>query len=273
MFDPEIFTEMKKYILAVMTVVLVISCKTKTTVTVPISTTTPTASTTVFFDKIKQQPNFQQIKINSKINVETGSFIPTLDATIYIENGQKVWMNMIALFLNVGRGIATPNGIKGYEKWNKTYIESDFSYLNNLMKVDFIDFSSLQNLLIGRTFIPINPKDFVITKNSQGYSLNSIKNLTFENKGVVSEYSVSMDYTNDFDLMRVNLTNIKTSDNLEIIYGNWINFENMRFPKNVKIIIKGTKTNQILMENTNFESSKMETPYSVPNNYTKTEIR
>lgn len=263
---------MKKYILLLLTAVLMMSCKTNTA-TNPVGTSNPVVGNPAFFTKIKENPNFQQLKINSKVNIENGSFIPTLDATIYIENGQKVWMNMIAVFLNVGRGIATPDGIKGYEKWNKTYIESDFTYLNKLLNVNFIDFNSLQNLLIGKTFIPVNDKDFNLTKSAQGYRLTSSKNLKFENNGEVSEYSVMMDYSPDFDLTQVHLEDKNKTNRLEISYSNWTGFENIRLPKNVKIIIKGTKTSQILLENTRFESSKMDTPYSVPNNYMKTEIK
>ena len=256
-----------------MTAVLLLSCKAKTATNNPIGTDNTIAANATFFNKIKEKSNFQQLKINSRVIVENGTFIPTLDATIYIENGQKVWMNMIAIFLNVGRGIATPEGIKGYEKWNKTYIESDFSYLNKLLNVNFIDYNSLQNLLLGKTFIPINEKDFLVTKNAQGYRFISSKNLTFTNNGQVSEYSVAMDFSNDFNLMQVNLVDKNKTNELEISYLNWTGFEEMMLPKNVKIIIKGTKNSQILLENTRFESSKMDTPYSVPNNYTKTEIR
>ena len=263
---------MKNYILLLIFSFFVISCKTKTTATKPIDTNA-SVSNSAFFTSIKEKSNFQQIKINSKVNVENGNFIPTLDATIYIENGQKVWMNMVAVILNVARGVATPDGIKGYEKLNKTYIESDFSYLNNLLNVNFIDFNSLQNLLIGKTFVPVNEKDFKITKNAQGYQLTSLKNMKFENDGEVSEYSVVMNYSNDFNLTQVNLNDKEKVNSLEISYLNWVSFENMMLPKNVKIIIKGTKTSQILLENTRFESSKMETPYSVPNNYTKKDIR
>ncbi|WP_346984027.1 hypothetical protein [Chryseobacterium sp. POE27] len=42
-----------------------------------------------FFEHVIPTPQFEQIKINSKVNVETGSFIPTLDATIYIEKDKK----------------------------------------------------------------------------------------------------------------------------------------------------------------------------------------
>ena len=113
----------------------------------------------------------------------------------------------------------------------------------------------------------------MVTKNAQGYRLISSKNLTFTNNGQVSEYSVAMDFSNDFNLMQVNLVDKNKTNELEISYLNWTGFEEMMLPKNVKIIIKGTKTSQILLENTRFESSKMDTPYSVPNNYTKTEIR
>lgn len=264
---------MKKYILLLLILSFTMSCKTKTVANQPINTNAAVVSNAVFFNKIKAKPDFQQLKINSRVSVESGSFIPTLDATIYIENDKKVWMNMTAIFLNVGRGLATPEGIKGYEKWNKTYIESDFSYLNQLMNVNFIDFSVLQNLLMGRNFLPIQAKDFLLTQNAQGYHLSSAKNLTFEKNGKVSQYIASMDYSNDFDLLKVNLKDVKSDDDLEISYGNWLVFENIKVPQNVKIIIKGSKTGQILLENTNFESSKMDTPYTVPNNYTKTEIR
>lgn len=264
---------MKKYILLIILFLLFISCKTKTVTNAPIGTGNPIASNSVFFNKIKEDANFQQLKINSRVDVENGNFIPTLDATIYIENGKKVWINLVAVFLNAGRGIATPDGIKGYEKLKKTYIESDFSYLNNLLNVNFIDYGSLQKLLLGKTFIPINAEDFLVTKNAEGYHVTSIKNLKFTNNGKMSEYSVSMDYSSDFDLTKVNLIDKNKTNELEISYFNWTGFEQMRLPKNVKIIIKGTKTSQILLENTRFESSKMDTPYSVPNNYTKTEIR
>ncbi len=250
---------------------LLISCATKPKAEVPAAP--EVATNTAFFTKIKAEPQFSQLKIASRVNVETGSFIPTLDATIYIENGQKVWMNMVAVILNVGRGIATPAGIKGYEKWNKTYIESDFSYLNNLLNVDFIDYKALQNLLLGRTFVPVNANDFALSTTPQGYTLNSIKNLKFGQNGKVSEYAVSLNYAQNLDLNSVSLQDKKTNDRLEISYSNWKNFENLRVPGNVKIIIKGSKDSQIFLENTKFDNSRMETPYSVPNNYTKTEIK
>ena len=263
---------MKRFIFPLIISALLTSCKTNT-VKPPVSVTAPFANSAAFYKEITRKADFNQVKINSRVDVQTGSTIPTLDATIYVENGRKVWMNMIAVFFNVGRGIATPTGIKGYEKWNKTYIESDFSYLNKMLNVNFIDYSALQNLLLGRTFIPVNEQDFVLTQNPQGYLLSSAKNLKFANGGKISEYNVAMQYSENLDLNSVKLKNAASKDELEVNYSNWIALENLRLPKNVKINIKGNKQSQILLENTKFDTSKMETPYSVPNNYTKTEIR
>ncbi|WP_415325403.1 DUF4292 domain-containing protein [Chryseobacterium sp. MMS23-Vi53] len=226
-----------------------------------------------FFEHVLIPPKFEQIKINSKVNVETGSFIPTLDATIYIEKDKKVWMNLTALLFNVARGIATPEGIKGLDKTSKSYIDSDFDYLNNLLNVNFIDYAALEKILIGRTFIKMNDSQFTLTKNAQGYKMASNVNQKFENEEKKREYKTVLQYDNNYDLLSVNLRDVLSSDELEISYSNWEEINGIRLPRNVKIIIKGSKNSQIFLENTKFDFSKMETPYSVPSSYKKIEIK
>ena len=176
---------------------------------------------------------------------------------------------MSALFMNVGRGIATPQGLKAYEKLSRTYIDSDFSYLNNLLKVNFLDYSSLQNLLIGKVFFPVNEKDFNLTKEAEEYILKPITAQKVNIDGKTSEYLAEFRFSNELNLTKVSLKDTKTTDNLELFYDNWVDINGVKLPKNVKIVIKGKKTDQILIENTKFDFSRMETPYSVPNNYKK----
>ncbi|MCG7280479.1 DUF4292 domain-containing protein [Chryseobacterium taklimakanense] len=264
---------MKKYILAAFSSLLLLSCKTQPSVEKkPVDVKAPVSSS-AFISTVTKKSGFNQVKINSKVDVQTGNFIPTIDATIYIENGNKVWMNMTAVLFNVARGIATPSGIKGYEKWNKTYIESDFTYLNNLLNVNFLNYNSFQNLLTAKTFVPVNEQDFVLNKNMQGYALNSSKNQKVTVNGKTTEYKINLDYASNFDLNKVLLQEINSSNSLEVQYSNWNVFGTERFPQNVKIIIKGEKNGQVLIENTKFDFSTMQTPYSVPSGYTKVNIR
>lgn len=265
---------MRKYILIALSSVFLWSCKTQmpTNQNKPIDVKAP-VSNAAFINTITKKSTFEQVKINSKIDAQTGTFLPTIDATIYIENDRKVWMNMSALLFNVARGIATPDGIKGFEKWNKTYIESDFSYLNNLLNVNFINYQALQNLLVGKTFVPVNETDFLLTKNLQGYSISSDKNQRVTVNGKTSDYKINLDYASNFDLNKVLLQEINSNNSLEVEYSNWNTFGTERFPQNVKIIIKGEKSGQFLIENTKFDFSTMQTPYSVPSGYTKVNIK
>ncbi|WP_294269917.1 DUF4292 domain-containing protein [uncultured Chryseobacterium sp.] len=233
----------------------------------------PVRDKLTFFEHVLIPPKFDQVKINSKVNVETGSFIPTLDATIYIENNQKVWMNLSALFINVARGVATPEGIKGLDRTNKSYIDSDFEYLNNLLNVNFIDYQALQRILMGRTFAKINDSQFTLTRNAQGYRMASNTNQKIVTHEKNREYKISLQYDNNYDLLNVELKDVLSPDELQISYSNWDEYNGLRLPKNVKIIIKGSKTSQIMLENTKFDFSKMETAYSVPANYKKIEIK
>ncbi|WKS95123.1 DUF4292 domain-containing protein [Riemerella columbina] len=264
---------MKKIVLLFMGLLL-FSCGSQKTVNhKPIDTQKPIGKEAGFFDNITKKSEFEAVKISSKIRIENGKFIPTLDALVYIENEKKVWINLSALFFNVARGIATPAGIKGYEKYNKTYIDSDFSYLNQLLNVNFIDYTALQNLLVGKTFIPVRERDFTLTQNAQGYSLVSARPQKVVVDGKTKEYNVSLTYNSHFLLQKVKLSDLKTSDYLEVFYDNWESFDQTYLPKNVKIIIKTDKVDQIFIENTKFDFSTMSTPYAVPNNYQKKEIK
>ncbi|MCG2792453.1 MAG: DUF4292 domain-containing protein [Weeksellaceae bacterium] len=265
---------MQKYILIIVCAIIVIACKVqKNQASTPISTTKPISNNANLFSAIGKQSTFDAVKINSEIDAKTGSFIPTLDAVIYIENGQKVWMNLTAVILQAARGIATPEGIKGYYKFDKTYIDSDFGYLNKLLNVNFIDYKALQNLLVGKTFIPVSENDFNVNQNSSGFNLASKENQKMAQNGKTIEYKISLDYDLEANLNHVLISNPINNEQLEITYSNREILNNESFPKNVKIIIKGSKTDEILIENTKFDFSRMETTYSVPANYKKTEIK
>ncbi len=272
---------MKKYFIAIVLLLLLFSCKSRklkndsgeSNPNFPTDISAPITENAFFFNKILEKSDFESLKINSKVDVQSEKNIPTIDATMYLEKDKKVWMNLSFVVFGVARGIATPSGIKAYEKINGTYIDSDYKYLNNLLGVDFINFKVLQNILLGKTFVPINPRDFVLTKNEQGYSLNSFKNQKISKNNQDSEYKIHLNYADNFELMNLTIESVTTNEILAIEYSIYENFEKLRLPKNVKIIIKGEKNSQILIENTKFDSAKMATPYSVPKNYKKTIIK
>lgn len=281
------FSIMKRFLLLVVTGIVLFSCKARkatddksgsdsTAITKkPVDVNKSIDADVKFFQKVLVPPKFDQLKISTKVNVETqSSYLPTLDATIYIENNKKVWMNLSAFFISMARGVATPEGIKAYNKTDKTFIDSDFDYLNVLLNTNFINYNSLQRLLLGRTFVKINDREFRLSKNAQGFKMASTVNQVIEAEdGKTSEYKIELQYAQNYDLMNVYLKDVNNSDELQVSYSDWLSYKDFRLPKNVKILIKGSKEGQILLENTKFDDSKMQTPFSVPGTYTKIEIK
>lgn len=281
---------MKKWISLLLVTLVILSCKTKKNAMQntsdndsikvdslgnknPIDAGKNISDRLTFYENIYIHPKFDQIKINSKITADNIRVSP-LDATIYIESDKKIWSNINFLFFNAARAIITPEGLKAVDKYNKNYIDSDFEYLNNLLNINFIDYKTLEKILLGRTFLLVSNKNSNITKNEEGYQLSSIVNQKIVTNGVEREYKINMRYSNDYDLIYVKLQDVKSDDAVEIVYDQWEGFDNnLRLPQSVKIIIKGSKTSQILLENTKFGFTKMETPYSVPANYKKIEIK
>ncbi|GAA5093978.1 DUF4292 domain-containing protein [Chryseobacterium ginsengisoli] len=226
-----------------------------------------------FYQKIYIHPQFDYLKINSKITADNIKVSP-LDAIIYIETDKKIWSRIDFLFFNAARALITPDGIKAMDKYNKNYIDSDFDYLNNLLNVNFIDYKNLEKLLEGRTFFTLSDTNAKIIKNNDGYLVESLSNIKVSTENIEREYKIMMQYSEDFNLTNVNLRDAKSNDSMEIVYSDWeLQSNNVKLPKNVKIIIKGSKNSQILIENTKFDFSRMDTPYSVPSSYKKIEIQ
>lgn len=226
-----------------------------------------------FYENIYIHPKFDFVKINSKITSDNIGVSP-LDATIYIETDKKIWANISFLIIPAARALITTEGIKAMDRYNKNYIDSDFDYLNNLLNTNLIDYKSLEKILLGKTFLKVSDRNSKITKNKDGYQLASLVNQKIVTNDQEREYKVNMQYSNDYNLIFVKLQDVKSDDAIEIEYNNWETLENeIKLPKYVKIIIKGSKNSQILIENTKFGFTKMETPYSVPANYKKIEIK
>ena len=126
---------------------------------------------------------------------------------------------------------------------------------------------------LGKTFIPVSDNDYYLTQNANGFNLTSKQTQKITENGKTTEYKISLDYDQELNLNHVLLTNIGNNNQLDITYSNREILNNESFPKSVKIIIKADKTDEILLENTKFDFSRMETTYSVPANYKKTEIK
>ena len=216
---------------------------------------------------LAQKPQFVHLTINSKINADIDDTSVGLNGKIYIQNGKKIWVNVSKFGINAARALITPEGFKAYEKLDRTYIDGDFSYFNNLLKVDFIDYEKLQNLLLGRIFVEMKSNEFQSEVVQNDYVLNYKDNEEILQNPKEGKYVQTYTLDSDFRLKKAYLKDPKTQMELDITYSDWQKVGTQFFPKNVKVLVKDKKTQKVDLEYNNFTFEESQTPFEIPSGY------
>lgn len=216
---------------------------------------------------LRQKPVFTHLTILSKINADIDGNSVGLNGKIYIQDGRKIWVNVSKFGINAARAEVTPNGFKAYEKLDRTYIDGDFSYFNNLLKVDFIDYQKLQNLLLGRIFIEMRASDFHSEIINNEYVLTYRDNSKLLDEPEDGKYIQTYKFGPDYLLREAILKDPGSKMELQINYSDWLKVGSQSFPKNVKILVKDKKTQKVELEYNNFTYEQSETPFEIPPGY------
>lgn len=216
---------------------------------------------------LTQSPKFTHLTINSKINADIDDVSVGLNGKIYIHNGKKIWVNVSKFGVSGARAVITPEGFKAYEKLDRTFIDGDFTYFNNLLKVDFIDYQKLQNLLLGRIFIDLKASEFDSELLDNQYKLSYENNASILDNPKDGKYFQEYFFDSNFNLTKAVIIETKSKRELEINYGGWTKVGNQNFPKTVKVLVKDTKTQKVDLEYNNFTFELSETPFEIPSGY------
>lgn len=219
-----------------------------------------------------QKPQFVHLSIQTKINADIDNNSVGLNGKIYVRDGKMIWVNISKFGITAARAKITPEGFQAFEKLGQTYIDGDFSYFNNLLKVDFIDYAKLQNLLLGRIFVDLNPKDFEAEVLDGQYVVSAVDNAQLEKKPKEGRYIQTYIFDGSFRLQQAYLKDPKSGMELDINYESWTQFGVQQFPKSVKILVKDKKTQRVALEYNNFTFEKSETPFSIPSSYQPNKI-
>lgn len=219
-----------------------------------------------------QKPAFTHLTINSRINADIDNVSTSLNGKIYVNNGKKIWVNVSKFGINGARAVITPDGFKAYEKLEKTYIDGDFAYFNRLLKVDFINYEKLQNLLLGRIFVEMKSDDFTSEIIENQYVLKYKENDKLQQTPKEGKYIQIYKIDPAFYIREAYLKDPATQMELSVFYDNWAKAGREVFPRNVKIIVKDKKTQKVELEYNNFTFEEIDTPFEIPSGYKPNEI-
>lgn len=201
------------------------------------------------------------VEARLKVTYEDDRNKQNLSVKLRIDKDEVIWLNATYIGVIVARVKITPNSVDYYEKINKTYFTGSFEMLNNMLGAD-VNFTQLQNLLLGQAIFDLNAQKYKAVIDSDSHLL-----LPLEQKALFD----ILFWINPihFKLDKQELNSLIKNQTLRVVYKKYTKIDDETFPKNIEIRAKGNDrfTNIDIEYRSVIFNKVFSTPFEVPNGY------
>ncbi len=125
------------------------SCRSKK----KIVTNTTNLKTSYIISQLKSNKiDFKTFDAKFNLNIETDKDKQKIKGSLRIKKDSAIWISVAPIMgIEMARIIILPDSIKMFDRINKTYFASDFSFIKNRIHAE-VDFGMLQSILLGKDF-------------------------------------------------------------------------------------------------------------------------
>lgn len=210
---------------------------------------------------------FDKKTINAKLKVDYKDAKEDVSFSVKMKiiKDEVIWLKgtkLITLF----KAKITPDTVRFYSPYKKTYFESDFSMLKKFLGTD-ITFVQLQNLLLGEALLDINHKKYDSDISDLAYRLSP------------KEPSILFDilywiHPQSFKLIKQSVRSSAADKRLDINYPSYKRTQGVIFPEQLHIHAKnGTQSTHIDIEikSVTFDS-ELTMPFNLPQGYKEIQL-
>ena len=207
---------------------------------------------------IKQHAKFNTLQCKLKIELFQNSKVQSNTVTLRMDRGKTIWINA---FLNMIRIKITPDRVQMYNKIDKTYFDGDFSLIKQLLGID-LDFSNLENLLLGDTFFKHNSSSLKQVKDNSGYTLKPYK----LDPTLNVLYRINPFY---FKMKTQEISHLKEEIHLKVNYDDFQEINQQLIPSKMAITINEKQNNTFIKLNLKSVSlnQSIRFPFKLPKGY------
>ncbi len=225
----------------------------------------------------QNQNKFTSLQTRAKIKYYSNSKIKTNTVTIRILSGEKVW---ISAPLGAIRLLITKDSIQYYNKLERNYIKTDFSYIKNLIGLN-ISYDMLEKLLFGEPVLDLSARDFEKRLNKENNQnpdkLRSYifkKEVDFDNNKLIglfyiNPYNYKLNSQEFYKLSELPI--LENQQTFRINYKNYTTLNNDVYPKNILLLDWNGKTINIDMKSV-FLNKKLNIPFRIPKGYNQVNV-
>ena len=202
----------------------------------------------------KTVKDFKNLQAKARLTINNNGKDRSNNLNIRIVKDQQLWANAA---LGAVRFLIDNDSVKFYNKLEKKYLISDFSYFNQQVGLD-IDFKTLQRLILGEIVTGISYKDYV-GESESGYSFKTsidFLNKSFEVLTTLSPYDFNVrSYVFDDGANKIFLS-----------YDSFNTINGSQFPAQIRLFKNGEILLKIEFKSFNLVE-KINMPFKIPNNY------
>ena len=252
--------------LAVVLILFIVSCKTKTGVVEATKTASRLKANKIIENYNNNKNEFSTLYIKSDVQYSDGKNDQSVTAEIKIKKDQQILVSIKVLGFIVAKASITPTSVSYYEKISGNYFEGDFSMLSKFLGTD-LDYNKIQNLILGRTIDDLGKGKYTESVLDQTYRLDDI-----------SDNNIKKSFYFDvekFFVTKQEITQVTEERMLQAYYSNQKFYQEAILPSTIQIKTfqkKGNTQIKIDYKTVNF-NQELSFPYSVPNGYKRIIIK
>lgn len=196
-----------------------------------------------------------------KVNLKKSGTSQNVNIKLKIEKDKTIWLSASFFGFPIAKAIITPDRVSYYIKVKKTYFDGDFSQINKLLGAE-LDFTMLQNLLLGDALFEMDPKNYDSSIDQQAHLLTS----TQENQLADLLFWI---HPINYKIEKQEIRTFEKDRFLSVKYANYQEIDAASIPGNIEILVKDNKSNATIRMD--YKSVKLnETltfPYKIPSGY------
>ena len=210
--------------------------------------------------------NFSTVYIKSNVRFSDEKQTQNVTAEIKIKKDEQILISVRFLGITMAKALITPTSVSYYEKMNGTYFEGDFSGLSQWLGTD-LDFSKIQNMLLGEAFDNLQQGKYALSKGEQGFELADLQSGK-------TKKTFFLD-TEKSQIQKQEINQPEQDRMLQVSYSERASFNEGAVPMQVLIKALQAKGKTEISFNYNAVSfnEELSFPYSIPNGYKRILIK
>lgn len=198
----------------------------------------------------------------------------SFNGVLRVRNDSVIWVSIAPMLgIEVYRILITDDSVKLINRFNKTYIKSNFDEVNSILKAGF-DFNMLESLITGNDFSYYDIDKFKAKIDNHEYRLSTVNRQKIKRFVRNSEEYLKIllqDIWVDpetFKILKTSLNEIKENRKLNVEYSAFKAINNQIFPEKVEFGLIDKNPIKITIKYQKITFDEPQTfPFKIPSNY------